>query len=342
MNVLSGARVLITGGFGFIGSHLAHRLVSSGATITIADDYRRASREAVDNLGRRVRVLECDILSTKFLQYVRQADLDFIFHFASTSRVGDAVDDPLVDCETSILGSVGILEALRTTRRPTAFIFPSSAAVYGNPTRLPMEEIDPAFPISPYGVSKLSVERYLSVYARNYGTRGCSLRCFSVYGPRQRKLVIYEIIRRLLEDPSEIVLHGNGRQVRDFVYVQDVVDAFIVAAAKGELGGEIYNVGSGTSIAIVDLARLISDRLNVHPKYVFDDAVLSDPDCWTACIAKIGKLGFSPKVDITTGIGLVVDWALAHRTDEAAAGFDQDAKMAVSAQDRAEPGAMRA
>ena len=313
MSFWAGVNALVTGGFGFIGSHMVENLVAQGATVTVADDFRTGNPRWLQNLSGAINVLECDVLSKEFLDHIKVSHFDYIFHLASTAKVIDTVIDPLGDCENSLIGSLQILEYLRKESKETAFIFPSSAAVYGNPTKLPIAEDDPTVPISPYGVSKLSVERYLSVYHGLYKIRGCSLRCFSTYGPRQRKLAVYEFINRLLENPDELKLFGDGQQKRDFLYISDVVDAFLLVAQKSNLNGETYNVASGQSVTIAEIAALVADELSVHPRFVFDDSLPSDPNVWIASIDNIRKLGFSPKVDLRTGIRKLIHWVHANQ-----------------------------
>ncbi len=310
MNHWAGTRVLVTGGFGFIGSALVEKLTAADSQVTVADDFRSGNPEWLSSQSNRIEVMECDILSNAFLRQVKAAHYDYVFHLASTSRVGDSVSDPMGDFENTLKGSLQLIDAIRLWSKQTVFIFPSSAAVYGNPLKLPMEENDPICPISPYGVSKLSAERYLSVYSHLYQVRGCSLRFFSVYGPRQKKLVVYDFIKKLLLNPGELKLSGDGSQKRDFVFVSDVVDAFMLVGEKGGLRGEVYNVASGHSTEIIAIAQIIARHLNINPRYVFDEYAAGDPDIWIASIEKIRALGFCPKVDINTGIKNVIDWVL--------------------------------
>ncbi len=303
-----GNKVLITGGGGFIGSNLVDKLVELHADVTVADDFRSGILKNLEKSKGQIDLFQYDIDSPVFTELIKNNHFDYIFHFASNAKVGDSVKNPMSDFYSTLFNTLKLLDVIRNYSLDTKFIFPSSAAVYGNPMYLPMSESDPTVPISPYGVAKLSAERYVDVYSKLYGVQACSLRVFSVYGPRQRNLVVYDSIMKLLRDNQEIHILGNGLQKRDFLYIRDVVDAFLLVAREAELKGEVYNVASGISISINDLISIIATRLNCSPKFIHEENTTGDPDIWVSSIEKISKLGFIPKFNLENGISNVIDW----------------------------------
>jgi UDP-glucose 4-epimerase len=209
--------VLVTGGAGFIGSHLVEQLVAAGASVTVLDKLTTGSSGNLDKVSGQVRLIKDDIQTVDWSKLLTEKDYQVFFHLVGNAYVPFSVENPDLDYRLNLGTTFQILEALRLSKWPGKFIFPSSAAVYGNPVRMPIREEDVTVPISPYGASKLAAERYIQVYCNLYGICAASLRMFSVYGPRQRKLVVYDLIRKILENPQEIELFGDGSQVRDFI-----------------------------------------------------------------------------------------------------------------------------
>ena len=191
------ATVLITGASGFIGGHLARTLAGVPCNLVLVDN-KPLQGDPLDGPAEITWHL-LDILRDEFCQLISQSNFDYIFHFAGNANVGKSVTDPDFDFDLNLRASFDALETLRRNSSPSRFIYASSAAVYGNPAALPIKEGDPAFPISPYGVSKLTSERYLNVYCKLYGLRGASVRMFSPYGPRLRKQIVFDFVRKLLK-----------------------------------------------------------------------------------------------------------------------------------------------
>jgi len=175
--------------------------------------------------------------------------------------------------------------------------------------RLPICEQDPTLPISPYGVSKLAAERYVAVYARLYGISAASLRLFSVYGPGQRKQAVYDLFCKLHHSPDELVVLGDGTQVRDMIYVEDAVRAFLTVAARGRSDGHAYNVATGMGVATGDLARAIIAVQGGRARIRFTEQTRpGDPDCFLGSSAALAALGGAPRCSLLDGLRATAAW----------------------------------
>jgi UDP-glucose 4-epimerase len=183
--------------------------------------------------------------------------------------------------------------------------------VYGNPVRNPSHEDDPTFPISPYGAGKLAAERYVAVYSQLYGLKAASLRYFSIYGPRQRKQVVYDLTAKICQNQSELKIHGDGTQTRDFNYVEDAARAAMIVAECGALHGEVYNVGSGRECSISQLAQMLCNILGANPDYAYSGTVRpGDPERWSVDIGRLRGLGYEVGVSLEDGLQRTVEWYL--------------------------------
>ena len=255
--------VIITGGAGFIGSHVAERFVAEGWTVHVVDNLVTGKRE---NLPAGVRFHENDVGDPIVADLVASVRPPVLVHLAAQMDVRKSVADPLFDAETNIVGSLALLEAVRRHSPATRFVFSSTGgAVYGDHTVPPSVETSAKNPDSPYGVAKLTVEQYLAYYARVHGLDAAALRYGNVYGPRQdphgEAGVVAIFCGRLLEGQS-LTIFGDGLQTRDYVYVTDVADATWRAATlplpePGLLDSRAFNVGTGVGTPVVRLAELL-------------------------------------------------------------------------------------
>jgi len=306
---LTKKKILVLGGCGFIGGHVIEALLRFPAHITIADRSARVKGAAPSDHADHVSTVEMDVTSPDIREFILSGGFDMILHFAGTASVPLSVEDPLQDFENTLQGTMRVLECLRIHSPDTAMIFTSSAAVYGNPTRLPMRESDPTNPISPYGVAKLSVERYCSVYSRLYGLATACIRPFSVYGPGQKKLLVYDLIRKLEADPDHLEMLGNGTETRDFVYVGDLARSVVSIAKKGLLQGEVYNVASGTPMSTLEVARAICGAMGIEPAISFTGTSRSgDPVNWCADVSRLRALDPTQGVTMMEGIERTLEW----------------------------------
>jgi UDP-glucose 4-epimerase len=303
------ARALVTGGAGFIGSYLVEALLTRGAEVTVVDDLSHGSLQNLSACSGVAEFLKMDVLAPEVQDLVGKNQYDVVYHLASDAYVPPSVEDPTTDLRVNALATLQLLETIRLRSPDTAVVYFSSAAVYGSPEQIPIGESAPLDPISPYGVSKLAAERYVAVYSHLHDLRGASLRLFSAYGPRQTKQVVYDLIRKLHDDSQELRMLGDGSQVRDFCYVDDVVNAALIIAAKGRLAGEVYNIASGTGYSIRQLAQVICEAMEVTPRFVFSGAVrLGDSQKWVADIGRLRAIGYSPQVSLHDGIGKTCAW----------------------------------
>lgn len=309
MNISRGAKVLVTGGAGFIGSHLVEQLVDGGASVTVIDNLSTGSRDNLDRVRDQIGLIASDLGDLLRQRHVQPADYEYLFHLAANPYIPPSVANPLYDFELNLRNTLLLLERLRESEQLPRLINVSSAAVYGNPARLPIGEADPTIPISPYGVSKLAAERYVAVYSELYGIPATSLRLFSVYGPRQQKQVVYDLFEKLRRNPDRLEILGDGTQSRDFTYVLDVVQAMMLVATEAPGKGEVYNVASGATHTIAELAQSCCQVCELTPEIVYTGAVRpGDAGRWAVDIARLQALGFVPRMPLGKGLNAVKEW----------------------------------
>lgn len=298
MALLSDTRVLVTGGAGFVGSHLAGRLAPENEVVV------------VDSLesGDRCRVppgatfVEADVRDADAMAEA-VTDVDVVFHQAAVVSVAASVDDPKATHGTNVDGTLAVLEAAREA--DARVVLASSAAVYGRPERVPIPESAPKRPQSPYGLEKLAVDHYARLYHDLYGLETVALRYFNVYGPGQRGGDYSGVVETFLEQAladDPITVHGAGTQTRDFVHVDDVVDANCRAATTDRVG-EAYNVGTGSAVSVRELADLVRDATGSNAEVVHTDPRAGDIERSCADISKArDALGFEPTVPLREGL----------------------------------------
>jgi UDP-glucose 4-epimerase len=260
MDQLKGTRIFVTGGAGFIGSHLCKKLSDSTSNLTTYDNLSNGKIENVKHLPK-VHFVKGDILDLKKLRSQEKADL--IFHLAAQVVVPYSMENPIEDFETNARGTLNVLEKAR--KDDARVVFASSAAVYGNPTKLPTSEDYGFNPFSCYGLSKVVGEEYCSMYSKQYGLDITILRFANVYGSRCHG-VINDFFDKLERNPEKLEIIGTGEQSRDFVHVLDVAEALMLSAVSEVAIGKTYNVGFGKTTKIIDLAKMILKILNLSDK----------------------------------------------------------------------------
>jgi UDP-glucose 4-epimerase len=311
------SRVLVTGGAGFIGSHLVERLVGRGDVVTVIDDLRNGRAGNLGSVDGRARLVAGDCATAASL--ITGETFDRIYHLAAPAYVPPSVDDPIGDLRANVEQTLVLLQAVRACRQRPRFIHVSSAAVYGQPAVQPIAEDAPPAPVSPYGVDKFAAEEHVRVASRLHDIPAVVLRYFPVYGPRQRKQVVFDLINKVVADPARIEVFGTGRELRDLVYVDDIVTGTLVAADRAPAKGEAYNVGSGTMVSIADVVGEVCRTLGAVPEVVYSGSVRpGDSERMAADITRLSALGYRPATALHAGIQRTVAWVTAAVEDEGA------------------------
>jgi len=253
-------KLLVTGGAGFIGFHLCKKLLDSTSHMTIYDNLSSGKTENVKDLKKAI-FIKGDILDLRKLFSLKK--MDTIFHLAAQVVVPYSMDNPIEDFETNAHGTLNVLEKAR--KDDARLVFASSAAVYGNPTKLPTPEEYGHHPFSFYGLSKVVCEDYCDMYAEKYGLKITILRFANVYGPRCHG-VINDFFDKIQKNPSRLEIIGTGQQARDFVHVNDVVNALLLSSVRESAVGQTLNIGFGKTTKIIDLAKMILKIMNLSDK----------------------------------------------------------------------------
>lgn len=264
---MNGARmkVLITGGAGFIGSHLASRLVSDGYTVTIFDNLSTGKRENLQGPAAAARLVIADVRDGEALMRAARG-MDAIVHLAAVASVQASMHDPLATHATNFGGTLNVLLAASACHVPRV-LYASSAAVYGDDAPTPVSESAPLAPLSPYAADKLAGEHYLAYFARTRGVNATSFRFFNIYGPRQDASSPYSGVISLFAERlaagAPFVIYGDGRQTRDFVYIDDLIEVLARALVRDDLSCAVMNVGTGLEqdlLALVGAFEMLAGR----------------------------------------------------------------------------------
>ena len=301
-------KALVTGGVGFIGSHITDLLVERGYEVIVVDNLSTGS---IKNLNKEAVFYEADICEPGLRDIFKKEKPGFILHQAAQVSVRNSVSDPKFDASVNILGSINLLECCREFNARKVIYASSGGAVYGEPRNLPVDENHPIRPLSPYGASKYSVENYLYTYWVNYGLDYTVLRYSNVYGPRQDPFgeagVVAIFTERLLED-ADPVIYGDGNQTRDFVYVRDVADANLMAMDKKTLSREL-NIGTGVETSVNDIYHKLKEITNSKASPVYDDPVPGEVKKIRLDIGLAQReLGWKPKTNLDEGLKETVNW----------------------------------
>jgi UDP-glucose 4-epimerase len=302
-------RVLVTGGAGFIGSHLVDELVERGARVTVVDDLSKGRLDNIAGVADRIDVHRKDLREEALVSLLTEIAPEVVFHLAGFASAPDSVQDVRADFEQNAVATLNLLEGVRAVVPDARVIFASSAAVYGVGSDEAIRETDRTVPLAPYGVSKLAAERYLDVYAKIFGLRTASLRLFPVYGPRLRRHVMWDLMVKLDANPEELMLEGDGTQVRDFLYVANAVEALLLVSESAPLEGEVYNASDGRAVSIREVAEALAAAMGYAPRIVTTGAVRPGSSrSWIADTTKLRGLGFEPAVSGDRGLREYVDW----------------------------------
>ncbi len=257
-------RIVVTGGAGFIGSHLVDRLIEEGHEVSIVDDLSTGKKK---NLNPKAEFYKLDILSPKIGRMFTKQRPETIFHLAAQMDVRRSVKDPIFDGQVNILGTVNLLEQAVKIGTKRVIFASSGGAVYGEQERFPATEEHPTHPLSPYGISKLAAEHYLYYYGKTYGLQWTSLRFGNVFGPRQDPFgeagVVAIFTLKLLQN-EQPVINGTGKQTRDYVAVDDVVEANMAVLNSGV--NDTFNVGTGRETSVNQLFHSLAEAVGSPTK----------------------------------------------------------------------------
>ena len=305
-------RTLVTGGAGFIGSHIVTRLLELGHDVRVLDNFATGKRSNVVAIGDRIELIEGDIRS---YHIVREAveGVDVIFHEAALPSVPRSINDPITTHEVGVNGTLNILQSARECRVGRV-IFASSSSIYGNNPTLPKhEELMPA-PASPYAVAKLTGENYFQVFHQLYGLETVALRYFNVFGPRQDPTSQYSAVIprfiQMMRRGERPTIYGDGEQSRDFTYVDNVVHAnLLVATAETGVAGRVFNAACHDQITLNGLVRALNDAIGTTIEPIYTESRLGDVRHSFAAIDRLREaVGYEPQVSFQDGIRRAVEF----------------------------------
>ena len=302
-------RALVTGGAGFIGSHVADLYLEHGYDVTVLDNFASGRRE---NVPERARLAELDLTSAEAARLVREGRFDVISHLGAQIDVRKSVVDPMFDASINIGGTLNLVEAVRASKHPTRLIFSSTGgALYGDFVTPPNVEDFPKDPESPYGIAKLSAELYLAYYGRVHKVDTVALRYANVYGPRQdphgEAGVVAIFCNRVLTG-QPLTVFGDGLQTRDYVYVKDVARANLAAAtrdlpAPAKLDARGFNIGTGIETSVIELANALQKSAGSNVPIQLAPARPGEQQRSAVSIAKAQRvLGWAPTVPLSEGL----------------------------------------
>lgn len=307
-------RVAITGGAGFIGSHLCERLIKQRHEVVCLDNFTTGSNKNIAHLleNQNFKLFECDVRDkNKIAGIFQQEEVDLVYHCAAVVGVKRTLANPKEVFEVNINGTINVLDAaLKSGCQKVVNI--SSSEVYGNPVEVPQKEDSPKNVDLPYAISKLVSEKYAQIYYQRHGLKTTSLRLFNVYGPRQDNtpygFVVGIFIKRVLQGESPVI-HGDGFQTRDFNYIDDCIIPIVIACESDAANGEVFNIAAGKPITILDLSELIIELSGEDLRPSFEPKREFDIGHRFADISKMRRiLNYKPKYDLKEGLKLTIKW----------------------------------
>lgn len=302
-------KTIVTGGGGFIGSHLCEKLVEEGHSVTIIDNFSIGRKTNLEKIKNKVKIINRDIRNYNSIKKLFK-NIDNVFHLAALADIVPSIENPDDYYSTNVTGTYNVLK-LSSENKIKRFIYSASSSCYGIPVQYPTKEIATINPQYPYALTKRLGEELVIHFSNVYKLNASSLRFFNVYGPRARTSGTYGAVfgvflaQKIAKKPFTIV--GDGKQTRDFTYVSDIVEAIIKVSKKKNITGEIFNVGSGKTISVNKIVELLKGKKINIPKRP------GEPDITFACIKKIKrKTGWKPKISIEKGIKIMLkhidDW----------------------------------
>jgi len=300
-------KVLVTGGAGFIGSHLVDKLIENGHEVVVIDNLSTGKKK---NLNKRARFYKLDIRNPKLAEIFKKEKPKIVFHFAAQINLRKSVEDPIEDAKTNIIGSLNILENCRKYKVKKVIFASTGGAIYGEAKIIPTPESYPADPLSPYGIAKFAVEKYLNYYYKVFGLPFISLRLANVYGPRQNlkgEAGVIAIFCDKMLNGTQPIINGNGRQTRDFIYIDDVIEAAILAMKEKKSG--IFNIGTAKETTINTIFRKLKKLTGSSCKEIHAPSKPGEQkrSCLDYKKAKKG-LKWQPKYNLDKGLRETAEW----------------------------------
>ena len=322
MKNYSGKEILITGGLGFIGSNLARRLVSQGANLTLVDSLipqYGGNTFNIDDIKNKVAVNVCDVRDTFAMEHLIQGK-EYLFNLAGQTSHLDSMTDPHTDLDINAAAQLSILEVCRKENPDIKIVFASTRQLYGRPDYLPVDEKHPNRPVDVNGINKLAGEWYHLLYNNVYGIRACALRLTNTYGPGMRvkdaRQTFLGIWIRLLLEGKPIKVFGDGKQLRDFNFVDDCVEALLLAGASDQANGKVYNLGGSEVIGLKDLSKMMvnlghggSFELAPFPS---ERKAIDIGDYYSDFSLITKELGWVPKIDLKDGLKRTLNYYSTH------------------------------
>lgn len=304
-------KYLVTGGGGFIGSHLVEELVTRGEDVRVLDNFMTGKKENISDFIHDIHLIEGDIRDFKTCEKAL-AGVDFVLHQAALPSVPRSIEDPLLTNEINVSGTLNLLVASKNAK-VKRFVFASSSSVYGDDPSLPKEEGQEGIPLSPYAVSKIVGEKYCQVFSQNFGLDTVCLRYFNVFGPRQDPdsayAAVIPIFMMKIQEGVSPTIFGDGEQSRDFTFVKNVVDANMLAMEVQDIAGEILNIACGDKVTVNTLFAKIRDFYGKEVGPVYDEPRPGDILHSFADITKANRmLGFKPAVSLEAGLEQTILW----------------------------------
>jgi len=300
-------KMLVTGGAGFIGSHLIEALIARRTNICVFDDLTAGTLQNVKPwLGDpSFNFIKGDLLCSADLAKFEKTCFETIFHFAANPEVRAGSSNPDVHFQQNVVATHNLLETVRKAENKPTLVFTSTSTVYGEPTKIPTpEDYAPLKPISTYGASKLACEALISAYAYTYGFKAIIYRLANIVGPRSQHGVIYDFIQKLQKDPNELEILGDGTQNKSYLYITDCIEAMLLGLEKSTEQVEIYNVGSEDQIDVKTIAEIVAEKMGLQDiKFKFTGGVdggrgwKGDVKNMLLDVNKIKSLGWKPKLN---------------------------------------------
>jgi len=302
-------RIIITGGAGFIGSHLAEALLRDGNSITVIDNFSTGTMENLREIKDRIKIIEGDLRdSSAALQSIGEADI--VFHLAANYSVKRSSEDPLFDLQSNLLTTLNVLEAMRRNDIQK-IVFTSSSTVYGETDKFPIPETAKLNPISNYGVSKLAAERYIKIFSKLYGINGLILRYANILGPRCNHGVVFDFVNKLNKNPKALLILGNGKQQKSYLDVEDCMNATLLVSEKFK-GYDVFNIGSENWLTVDEIAKIVCDELGLrNTMFEYTGGKRGWPGDVSKFLLDVEKIkgqGWKPKYNIAQSIRRTVSW----------------------------------